>query len=153
MSVIKGEVMKRQYLRILIALISVAGFGVAARGQTVDRITVKIPSEFVVSGKVLPAGNYIVSRANETNGGTILILSSLENRASMFVMPAQFESGAADRVFVHFEQIGEQLFLTAIQTGDHLFTFTVSSKEIMNAQAAAKSHMGTTAPATSTGND
>ena len=75
-------------LRILIALISVAGFGVCAHGQTVDRISVKIPYEFVVSGKILPAGTYSVSRANESNGGTVLILSSFENRASMFVMPA-----------------------------------------------------------------
>ena len=144
--------MRKQYLRVLIALISVAGFGLATQGQTVDRITVKIPSEFVVSGKVLPAGNYSVSRANEWNGGTILVLSSFENRASMFVLPAQFKSGPADRVFVHFEQIGDQLFLTAIQTGEHLFTFPVSSKQIMEAQAAAKSPMGAATPATSTGN-
>jgi hypothetical protein len=152
-SVIKGEVMKKQYLRILIALFSVAGFGLCAHGQTVDRISVKIPYEFVVSGKILPAGNYSVSRANETNGGTVLILSSFENSANMFVIPAQFESGPADRVFVTFEQIGEQIFLTSIQTGEHLFTIQVSSKEIMKAQAAAKAHMGSTTPATSTGNN
>ncbi|HEY4839872.1 MAG TPA: hypothetical protein VIH72_14750 [Candidatus Acidoferrales bacterium] len=145
--------MKSQYLRILIALISVAGFGVAAQGQTVDHITVKIPYEFVVSGKILPAGNYSVSRANETNGGTILVLSSFENRASMFVMPAQFESGPADRVFLQFEQIGEEFFLTSIQTSEHLFTIPVSRKQIMEAHAAAKSHVGTTTPATAAGND
>jgi hypothetical protein len=144
--------MKKQCLRILIALISVAGSGVCAHGQ-VDRITVKIPYEFVVSGKILPAGNYSVSRANETNGGTILILSSFENRANMFVQPAQFASGPADKVFVQFEQIGEQHFLTSIQTGEHLFTIPVSKKQITEAQAAAKSHMGTSTPATSAGNE
>ena len=145
--------MKKQSLRILIALMSVAGFGVAAHGQTVDRISTKIPYEFVVSGKTLPAGNYRVSRSNEANGGTILVLSSFENRASVFVLPAQFESGPADKVFVQFEQIGEQHFLTSIQTGEHLFTIPVSRKKIMEAQVAARSHTGTTAPATSSGND
>ena len=145
--------MKKQYLRILIALISVVGFGVAAHGQTVDVITAKIPYEFVVSGKVLPAGNYTVSRLNETNGGSVLVLSSFENRANVVVMPAQFESGSADKVFFGFEQIGENRFLTSIQTGEHLFTIPVSRKEIMEAQAAAKSHMGTTTPASSTGNN
>jgi hypothetical protein len=145
--------MKKQCMRILIALISVAGFGAAAHGQTVDQITTKIPYEFVVAGKTLPAGNYRVSRLNETNGGTVLVLSSFENRASVFVMPAQFESGPADKVFVQFEQIGESYFLTSIQTGEHLFTIPLSKKQVMEAQAAAKSHMGTTTPATSTGND
>jgi hypothetical protein len=145
--------MKKQYLRVLIALISVAGLGLAAQGQTVDRITVKIPCEFVVSGKILPAGNYSVSRLNEGNGGTVLVLSSFENRANVVVLPAQFESGPADKLFVQLEQIGDQRFLTSIQTGEHLFTIPVSKKQIMEAQAAAKSHMGTTTPATSAGND
>jgi hypothetical protein len=145
--------MKKQYLRILIALLSMAGFGVAAHGQTVDRITVKIPYEFVVSGKILPAGEYNVSRMNETNGGTVLAFRSFENRANAVVIPAQFESGPADKVFVKFDLVGERHFLSSIQTGDHLFTIPFSSKQIMQAQAAAKSHMGATAPATSTGNN
>jgi hypothetical protein len=145
--------MRKQYLRILIALISVAGFGAAAHGQTVDRITVKISHEFVVSGKTLPPGNYSVSRVSESNGAGVLLLSSFENRANVVVIPSQFGSDPSERVFVQFEVIGDQHFLTAIQTGDHLFTIPVSSKEIMEAQAAAKSHMGTTTPATSTGNN
>ena len=145
--------MRKQYLRILIALISVAGFGVAAHGQTVDRITVKITHEFVVSGKVLPAGDYTVSRVNESNGANLLLISSFENRANAIVIPAQFGSDSSDKVFVKFDVVGEQYFLTAIQTGDHLFTIPVSRKAIMEAQAAAKSHMGTTTPATSTGNN
>ena len=145
--------MKKQYLRIVIALISVAGFGVAAHGQTVDRITVKISHEFVVSGKVLPAGDYSVSRVNESNGAGLLLISSFENRANAIVIPAQFGSDSSDKVFVKFDVVGEQYFLTSIQTGDHLFTIPVSRKAIMEAQAAAKSHMGTTTPATSTGNN
>jgi hypothetical protein len=143
--------MKKHYLRILIALISVAGFGVAAQAQQVDHMTLKIPFEVVVSGKVLPAGNYSVARANEANGGAVLVLSSFENRASVFVIPVQIKSGPADRTFVRFDLIGEQHFLTSIQTAEHLFTIPVSSKQIREVQAAAKSHMGTTAPETSAG--
>ena len=147
--------MRKHYLRVLIALISVASFGIAAHGQTVDHITVKIPYEFVVSGKILPAGNYSVSRVNESNGGGVLLLSSFENRANVVVIPSQFGSDPSEKVYVKFDVIGEQHFLTTIQTGDHLFTIPVSHKEVMEAQAlaATKAHPGTTTPATSAGNN
>ena len=100
--------MIKQSLRILIALMSVAGFGVCAHGQTVDRISVKIQ----------------IGRAS-----------------------------CRERVFVQFEQIGEQFFLTSIRTGEHRFTVPISRKKMMEAQASAKSHTATTTPVTSAGND
>ena len=39
---------RKQYLRILIALIDVDGLGIAAKGQGTDKIVVNIPYEFVV---------------------------------------------------------------------------------------------------------
>jgi hypothetical protein len=145
--------MRKQYLRILIALISVAGFGLTARGQAVDQITVNIPYEFVVSGKILPAGDYKLYRLDQANGANVLLLTSFKSRANVLVLPNQHESGFADKAFVKFELYGEQHFLTTIQTGDNLFTIPVSRKQIMEAQAAAKSHMGTTTPVGSAGNN
>lgn len=52
----KGEVVKKQYLRIVIALIGFVSLGITARAQTVDQVVVNIPFEFVVAGKTLPAG-------------------------------------------------------------------------------------------------
>jgi len=129
--------MRKQYLRILCALITVAGFGLAAQGQTVDQIYVKIPFEFVAAGKKLPAGNYRVNRVLESSGA--LILSSFENRAAVIVVPNQSESGPAEKVYLNFEKVGDRLFLTTIQTGDHLFTIPVPRKAIMEAQARTQS--------------
>jgi len=53
---------RKQYLRILIALIDVDGLGIAAKGQGTDKIVVNIPYEFVVVVKTLPACTYGVSR-------------------------------------------------------------------------------------------
>jgi hypothetical protein len=50
----KGEMMRKQYLRIVIALIGVAGLGITTRAQAVDQAMVNIPFEFVVAGKTLP---------------------------------------------------------------------------------------------------
>jgi len=133
--------MRRQYLRILMALIGVAGLGVAAKGQDTDHVDVKIPYQFVVAGQTLPAGTYRVTRPDLNTRA--LAFNDFADHASVIVLASQVEISFADKFKVSFEQIGGQLFLNKIQTGDHLFTIPVSRAEIL--EAAAKSHSGTPA--------
>jgi len=142
--------MRKQCLRILIALIGVAGLGMAARGQASDQIEVNIPYEFVVAGKTLPAGTYRVNRLSDTNEET-LVLSSLDSRARVMLLSTTVESTQADKPEVSFEQIGGQHFLSKIETADHVFTIPVSRSEIL--EAAARSHSGTSASGRSDGNN
>jgi hypothetical protein len=146
----KGEIMGKHYLRILIALIGVAGLGVAAKGQVVDQIVVNIPYEFVVAGKTLPPGAYRVNRLTDTDSGS-LILSSFESRAGVMVRSTSVESTKADKPEVSFEQVDGQHFLSEIKTADHVFTIPVSRSEIL--EAAARSHTGTSASGRSDGNN
>jgi hypothetical protein len=146
----KGEIMRKQYLRILIALIGVAGLGVAAKGQVVDQIVVNIPYEFVVGGKTLPPGAYRVNRLTDTDTEG-LILSSFESRAGVMVRSTSVESTQADKPEVSFEQVDGQYFLSKIKTADHVFTIPVSRSEIL--EAAARSHSGTSASGRSNGNN
>jgi hypothetical protein len=125
-------------LRILIALIGVAGLGVATKGQAVDQIVVKIPYEFVVAGKTLPAGTYRVDRLR-TSLARALVLSSFENRASAIVIPTEVESSKANKALVSFEQVGGQLFLSKVETADNVFTLPVSRSAIMEAAARSRS--------------
>ena len=141
--------MKKQCMRILIALIGVAGLGMAARGQVPDQILVNIPYEFVVAGKTLPAGTYRVNRLSDADHET-LILSAFESRARVMVLSTSVESTQADKPEVSFEQVGGQHFLSKIETADHVFTIPVSRSEIL--EAAAKSHRGTSASGTLAGN-
>jgi len=138
----KGELMRTYYLRFLIALVGVAGLGVAAKGQAVDQIVVNIPYEFVVAGKTLPPGTYRVDRLSDTDSGT-LILSSFESSARVMVHSTAVERTQADKPEVSFEQIDGQHFLSKIETADHVFTIPVSRSEIL--EAAAKSARGTPA--------
>ncbi len=142
--------MRKQCLRILIALIGAAGLGMAAKGQVVDQIVVNIPYEFVVGGKTLPAGTYTVKRLSDTDP-SVLILSSFENRASAIVLPTQVESSSDDKTQVSFEEVGGEHFLSKIETADHLFTISVSRSAIL--EAAAKSHSGTSASGSSAGSN
>jgi hypothetical protein len=130
--------MKKQCLRILTALIGVAALGVATKGQAVDQVVVKIPSEFVVAGKTLPAGTYRVDRLR-TSAARALVLSSFENRASAIVIPTEVESSKADKAAVTFEQVGQQLFLSKVETPDNVFTLPVSRSAIMEAAARSRS--------------
>ena len=142
--------MRKQCLRILIALIGVAGLGMAARGQVSDQIEVNIPYEFVVAGKTLPAGTYRVNRLSDTNEET-LVLSSLDSRARVMVLSTAVESTQADKPEVSFEQVGGQHFLSKIETADHVFTIPVSRSEIL--EAAARSHSGASSSGRSDGNN
>jgi hypothetical protein len=132
------------YLRILIALIGVAGLGMAAKAQ--DQIVVNIPYEFVVAGATLPAGTYRVDRLSVTEPAT-LILSSFESSARVLVHSTAVERTQADKPKVSFEQVDGQHFLSEIETADHVFTIPVSRSEIL--EAAARSHSGTSASGSS----
>ena len=56
--------MKKQYLTILFTLICVLGLGLRARAQEEDTVVTKVPFDFVVGDKVLPAGTYRASRVD-----------------------------------------------------------------------------------------
>jgi hypothetical protein len=129
--------MRKQYLRILITLIGAACSGMAARSQTFDRIVVKIPYEFVVAGKTLPAGTYVVDRLFKSSFNQ-MVISSFENRATAIVLPLEAVSNNATNARVSFQEVGGQFFLSKVETADHIFTIPISRSAIM--EASAKSH-------------
>ena len=120
--------MRKQCLRVLIALFSLAGLGMATRAQVRDQIVVTIPFEFVVAGKTLPAGTYNVNRVTDSNPRT-LILHSFEIHTSVLIVPSQIEDGSTDKVHVSFERAGGQYFLSKIATADNVFTIPASRSE------------------------
>ena len=148
--------MKKRYASILFTLICALGLGVAAKAQTRgqiietqpfdlvvsgrDQIVVTLPFEFVVSGKTLPAGKYRIIRFSDDKSDG-LILSSYENRTSVIVHPIEIESARADKPNVSFERVGEQHFLSRIQTTYNIYNISVSRSAIM--EAAVRSHDGT----------
>ena len=140
--------MKKHCLRILIAVLGVAGLGAATKAQSLDKITVNVPYEFVVAGQTLPAGNYIVDRGADDNLNT-LILSSFENHVNTFFVANQAESIPDGKAEVVFEQIDGQHFVSQIKTAEHVFTIPVTRSQIM--EATAKSHGGSSAMGSSAG--
>jgi hypothetical protein len=142
--------MRKTYLPILIGLIGIACSGVAAKAQAVDQVVAKIPHEFVVDGKTFPSGSYKVERAS-TSDDRELLIRNVETNESALIAPTVVESSSTDHPALSFEHVGDELLLSKIETADHIFTIPVPRSEIMEAEA--RSHSGTSAPASMAGSN
>lgn len=128
--------MKMKYATILLTFIFLLGSGVSAEAELRDEVVVTIPYEFVAAGKTLPAGSYSVSRVSSDKFGG-LVISSKENHSSVVVLPIEVESTATINSELSFQHVGEQYFLSKIQTASHVYSIAVSHSAIM--EAATKS--------------
>ena len=142
--------MRRQCSRIVMALIGLGVFGIGVKAQVLDQIEVNVPYQFVAAGKTLPAGTYRVKRVGVTDP-RLLILSSLETRATAIIHSTWVENSDADKNEVSFVHVGDEHFLSKIETPHHLFTISVSPSEIL--EAAAKSQSGSSASGSADGNN
>src|SRR5271156_5696146 len=134
--------MRKNYLRFLIALIGVAGLGISTKAQEVDQLKINIPYNFVVDGQTLAAGTYTLNRVSEGNTRA-LVLSNFDDREGVIILASLVESNYSNKPGVSFEQVAGQIFLSKIQTADHSFTIPVSTSAIL--EAAAKPHSAASA--------
>jgi hypothetical protein len=127
---LKGEVMKKHVLRILLALVGFAGLSGIAEAQTSREIVVTLPFEFMVAGKTLPAGTYTVTRVSYDNSE--LVLSNQAKRVSALVHAIEIESAHSGKPSVSFERVGESRFLTRIATVDNVYSIPISGLAIID---------------------
>jgi len=124
----------KKYTRILVAITFLLGLGVAAKAEIRPQIVVRLPFEFVVSKSTLPAGTYVVERISNQPFDVLLITSS-DHRASVFVRPSEMEGAPTDKPHVTFHKVGGEHFLSAIQTEDYVYNFPVSHSVTLEAAA------------------
>ena len=139
----------KKYARFLVAITVLFGLGVAAKAETRAEIVVTLPFGFVVGGKTLPAGTYTVSRLSDEKFDG-LILTSYDKHTSVFVRPSEFESASPDKPQMSFQRVGDQHFLSTIQTTWDVYHFPVSRSAIM--EAAARSGNNASVSGSSGGN-
>ena len=141
--------MKTIYVRFLSAFVALAALAVAARSQAVDKLIVNVPHDFVAAGKTLPAGTYKVLRVSDDNL-TELSLTSFENRDGVFLLSSQISKTTEDKPAVTFERIGDQYFLSKIETASHIFTIPVPKQQAT--EIAMKKQTGPAVTSTSGSN-
>jgi len=129
--------MKMKFASVLLTLICLLGLSATARADIRGQIRVTLPFEFVVHGETLPAGTYTLSTFTDDKSDG-LILSNHDHRIAVFVHPAQIEGASADKPQVSFQRVGQQLFLTRIQTAYDVYDIPVPRSVIM--QFADRSH-------------
>ena len=137
----------KKYARILIAVTFLLGFGVAANAEIRPQIAVTLPFAFVVNGRTLPAGSYKVKRFS-TQPFEPLLLTSDESGTSVFVLPTGFDDASDYKPKLRFRKVGDQHFLSAIQTEDFVYNFSVPRWVLLD--EAAK-QLGTATPSASGG--
>ena len=129
--------MKKKCASILLTFICLLGLSGAAKAEIRGQIRVTLPFKFVVDGKTLPAGTYKVSHLTDGNSGP-LILTSRDNGTSVFVKPTEMEDASAYKPNVSFSKVGDQHFLSGIQTADYVYNFSASRSVTL--AAAVKPH-------------
>jgi hypothetical protein len=127
----------KSYTRIIVAVTLLFGLSVAAKAESETEIVVTLPFQFVVRGKILPAGTYTAKQVSIDRLGA-LRLSNRASGTSVFVLPNEVEDASAFMPRVSFQRVGEHYFLSAIQTADDVYNFPISRSALM--EAAAKSH-------------
>ena len=131
----KGGNVKKPFLFILLALAGVAGLIIPASAQAQDQIVAKIPFQFVAAGQALPAGEYRISRLSDSEPN-ILLLSSLENHANVAILRAVSKEPANAKTKLDFTTVGDQRFLSRIETADNAYELAVPSAEALQAATA-----------------
>jgi hypothetical protein len=98
---------------------------VAAKAETRPEIVAKLPFQFVVGGKTLPAGTYTVRRLSD-DPRSVLMLTNNSNAASVLVLPVSIADPSSDNPKVGFKQVGNHYLLSSIQTEDLVYKIPVS---------------------------
>jgi hypothetical protein len=119
--------MKTICVRFLSAFFGLAAMAVAGRAQAIDQVIVNVPYEFVVAGKTLPAGDYRINRTSTSNVFE-LALTNVENRTGVLLLSGEVSDTREGKPSVSFEHIGDQYFLSTIETAEHIFTIPVTTK-------------------------
>ena len=112
--------MKQQWANALLIITTLLASALGANAETHPAVIVNIPYEFVAAGRTLPAGTYTVSRLSNDRLSALSI-ANYEQRASVVVLPNQFEEREAEGAKIRLEQVGDMYFLRVIETEDGVY--------------------------------
>lgn len=117
---------------LLVGLVAFGGLALSASALEFDQLTIRVPYDFVVSGKTLPAGTYRLSRVDNSFDRELL-LRNVDNAAGVLIIPDQANDSRGGELNVTFQQVGGLHFLSRIETPAHVFDIPVSKSEILHA--------------------
>ena len=114
----EGKVIKRLTMLSLVSIFTLCAAVASANAQLSNPIRAKIPFDFNVGEKKLPAGDYTFSRLSGFSDNKAMLVSSADARAHVF--QSTFEARilkAKDDSTLVFHKYGDQYFLEQIFLG------------------------------------
>jgi hypothetical protein len=72
-------------------------------------------------------GTYRVNRANDRDLNE-LVITNVENRTGALLLSTEVRATREDKPALRFQHIGDQYFLSQIETEEHVFTIPVTAK-------------------------
>jgi hypothetical protein len=123
--------MKTSYLRAVLTLTCLLGFGIGASAQ--DEAVVSVPFEFVAGGATLSAGKYRVSRLDPAVHRGLFLRSN--NKQEAYVLPLIFDEASGRQPTLSFEHVGDKYFLSKVETQDGVYTFGIPRAAVSVGQA------------------
>ena len=100
----------------LLAVVMIVAAGASAKAQTLEyKLTANIPFDFTVVDKKLPAGKYRISRAQPSQGDTVVQVRSAEGKACAVRLTVPVDAQRpADNATLVFHRYGDEYFLAEI---------------------------------------
>ena len=114
----QGKVIKRLTMLSLVSMFTLCAAVASANAQLSNPIRAKIPFDFNVGDKKLPAGDYSFSRLSGASDNRVISITSAD--ASAHVFQSTFEASvltAKNKSILVFHKYGDQYFLQQIWTG------------------------------------
>ena len=112
----KKKTVVKGFITAALLAMAIITAGVSAQAQTLQyRLTVNIPFDFTVSGQKLPAGKYLVSRAHESIGDTVVQIQNADGQpvANRFSVPiVTFKTKKRGELIFH--RYNDQYFLSEV---------------------------------------
>ena len=121
--------MKKQALSIVAVLSLVIAIAVTGLANLSGRITVNVPFDFNVGGKLLPAGTYYVLNDNMARGSVAVVNKTTGHSMGFFVQPSQIKRSETGARLI-FHRYGNQSFLANIWDGQ-----SASAAQVLKSKA------------------
>ncbi len=125
--------MKKQILSVVVTLSVIITLSVAVLAGLSRNLEANIPFDFMVNGKTLPAGRYVVEQGSTQN---VLMIRSWETKQAAGAVTMGCKANADGKPKLIFNRYGDQYFLAKVlsQAGGHEFLKSKAEREAARAK-------------------
>lgn len=115
-----------KYTKVIVLALTLLPLLAAAQLPARQKVAAKVPFDFVVAGKVIPAGNCLVqlSPANDT-----LLIQNLQAKTGSFSSAHWNREAASTSYSLVFNQYGSHYFLRGVMANGTIYTLPESKLE------------------------